>query len=101
MITLIAIPLSLVAALVFLDLLRKRRSTSMLLAGLMVAVGVVVDDAIIDVENVTRRLRRASREGRREARWRRVILEGSLEVRSSITYATLIIARRRRPRCSC
>ena len=64
MISLIAIPLSLVAAIVFLDLYGTTINV-MLLAGLVVAVGVVVDDAIIDVENVTRRLRQHRATGRR------------------------------------
>ena len=63
MISLIAIPLSLVAAIVFLDLYGTTINV-MLLAGLVVAVGVVVDDAIIDVENVTRRLREHRAQGR-------------------------------------
>jgi CzcA family heavy metal efflux pump len=89
LISLVAIPLSLVAAIVFLDL-NGITINVMLLAGLVVAVGVVVDDAIIDVENVTRRLRQ-HREGGGEGSVARVILKASLEVRSSITYATLII----------
>jgi CzcA family heavy metal efflux pump len=89
MISLIAIPLSLVAAIIFLDL-NGITINVMLLAGLVVAVGVVVDDAIIDVENVTRRLRQHREQGG-EGSVAAVILKASLEVRSSITYATLII----------
>ena len=60
----------------------------MILAGLVIAVGVVVDDAIIDVENIWRRLRqRGDGTGRLAPR---IILEASLEVRSAIFYATLI-----------
>ena len=63
----------------------------MTLAGFAVAVGVVVDDAIIDVENIMRRLpgNRASGRPRAVAA---VILEASLEVRSAIVYATFIVA---------
>jgi CzcA family heavy metal efflux pump len=89
LISLVAIPLSLVAAIVFLDL-NGITINVMLLAGLVVAVGVVVDDAIIDVENVTRRLRQHREQGG-EGSIAHVILKASLEVRSSITYATLII----------
>ena len=60
-ISLIAIPLSLVAALLVLDL-RGITVNVMVLAGLVVAIGVVVDDAIIDVENIVRRLREATRQ---------------------------------------
>jgi CzcA family heavy metal efflux pump len=88
-ISLIAIPLSLVAAIVVLNLSGTTINV-MLLAGLVVAVGVVVDDAIIDVENVTRRLRQHREQGG-EGSVAGVILRASLEVRSSITYATLII----------
>jgi CzcA family heavy metal efflux pump len=89
LISLVAIPLSLVAAIVVLDL-NGVTINVMLLAGLVVAVGVVVDDAIIDVENVTRRLRQHREQGS-PGSIAAVILKASLEVRSSITYATLII----------
>ena len=59
-------------------------------AGLVIALGAVVDDAIIDVENITRRLReeRLAGGGRSTSS---VILSACLEVRSPIVYATLII----------
>ena len=56
LISLVAIPLSLMAALMVLYL-RGDTINTMILAGLVIAVGVVVDDAIIDVENIWRRLR--------------------------------------------
>ncbi|HYX93363.1 MAG TPA: efflux RND transporter permease subunit, partial [Myxococcaceae bacterium] len=87
LISLVAIPLSLMAA---LGVLYWRGDTinTMILAGLAIAVGVVVDDAIIDVENIWRRLRqRGDGTGRLAPR---IILEASLEVRSAILYATLI-----------
>ena len=59
-ISLIAIPLSLVAAVLVLDAAEVTLNV-MVLAGLVVAIGVVVDDAIIDVENIVRRLREAPR----------------------------------------
>jgi len=87
LISLIAIPLSLMAALMVLYL-RGDTINTMILAGLVIAVGVVVDDAIIDVENIWRRLRqRGDGTGRLAPR---IILEASLEVRSAILYATLI-----------
>src|SRR3954453_14335782 len=87
LISLVAIPLSLMAALLVLYL-RGDTINTMILAGLAIAVGVVVDDAIIDVENIWRRLRlRGDATGRLAPR---VILEASLEVRSAIWYATLI-----------
>jgi CzcA family heavy metal efflux pump len=87
-ISLIAIPLSLIAAVVVLDLTDMTINV-MVLAGLVVAIGVVVDDAIIDVENVVRRLRQARAQGG-EASTFRVVLDASVEVRSAITYATVI-----------
>ena len=94
LISLIAIPLSLMAAVLVLYL-RGDTINTMMLAGLVIALGVVVDDAIIDVENIWRRLRERRRRAGR-ARTARIILEASLEVRSAIVYATLIIVARRR-----
>ena len=87
-ISLIAIPLSLVAALVVLDL-RGTTINVMVLAGLVVAIGVVVDDAIIDVENIVRRLRQHRELGSDKSTFL-VVLDASVEVRTAITYATLI-----------
>jgi CzcA family heavy metal efflux pump len=88
LISLVAIPLSLTAAAIVLYLTDVTINT-MILAGLVISVGVVVDDAIIDIENIVRRLRqhRIERTGVSTAR---VVLEASLEVRSAIVYATLI-----------
>ena len=87
-ISLIAIPLSLLAAILTLDLTHTTINV-MVLAGLVVAIGVVVDDAIIDVENIVRRLRQARLEDRDVSTFK-VVLDASVEVRSAITYATLI-----------
>ncbi|MEO6472139.1 MAG: efflux RND transporter permease subunit, partial [Aeromicrobium sp.] len=87
-ISLVAIPLSLVSALLILDL-RDTSINVMVLAGLVVAIGVVVDDAIIDVENIVRRLREARESGSKVSTIR-TILGASVEVRTAITYATVI-----------
>ena len=87
-ISLIAIPLSLIAALLVLDV-RDVTVNVMVLAGLVVAIGVVVDDAIIDVENIVRRLRQARAAGSDRSTFR-IVLDASVEVRSAITYATVI-----------
>jgi CzcA family heavy metal efflux pump len=87
-ISLIAIPLSLIAAVLVLDV-RGTTINVMVLAGLVVAIGVVVDDAIIDVENIVRRLRRTRAEGSDKSTFA-VVLDASVEVRSAITYATVI-----------
>ena len=88
LISLIAIPLSLVAALLVLNA-RDLTINVMVLAGLVVAIGVVVDDAIIDVENIVRRLRQARADGASASTFR-VVLDASVEVRTAITYATVI-----------
>jgi Cu/Ag efflux pump CusA len=88
LISVVAIPLSLIAGAMVLYL-RGVTINTMVLAGFVIAVGVVVDDAIIDIENIVRRLRQHRREGSRTS-IARVILDGSLEVRSAIIYATLI-----------
>jgi Cu/Ag efflux pump CusA len=88
MISSVAIPLSLVAAGVVLYL-RGAVINTMVLAGFVIALGAVVDDAIIDIENIIRRLRQHRKEGRSTST-ARVILDASLEVRSAIVYATLI-----------
>ncbi len=90
LISLTAIPLSLVAAAV---IMRYRGGTidTMVLAGLVIALGEVVDDAIIDVENIVRRLRINREEGNPRAAFA-VVLDASLEVRSAVVYASLIVA---------
>ena len=87
-ISLIAIPLSLLAAVLVLQAFGTVINV-MILAGLVVAIGVVVDDAIIDVENVVRRLRQERSEGTGKSTIT-IVLEASVEVRTAITYATLI-----------
>jgi CzcA family heavy metal efflux pump len=88
LISVIAIPTSLMAATLVLDL-RETTINTMVLAGFVISVGVVVDDAIIDVENIVRRLRQHRREGSTEST-ASIIVNSSLEVRSAIIYATLI-----------
>ncbi|NUR61786.1 MAG: efflux RND transporter permease subunit [Catenulispora sp.] len=89
LISLLTIPMSLIAALLVLHYTGGTINT-MILAGLIIALGAVVDDAIIDVENILRRLREARSAGS-ERPTGRIILEASLEVRAPIVYATLII----------
>ncbi|HZA27940.1 MAG TPA: efflux RND transporter permease subunit [Actinomycetota bacterium] len=88
LISVVAIPLSLIAAGLVLDL-RGATINTMILAGLVIALGDIVDDAIIDIENVVRRLREHRKKGGTKST-ARVILDASLEVRSAIVYATLI-----------
>jgi CzcA family heavy metal efflux pump len=87
----LAIPLSLVAALLVMDVLGLRIDT-MTLGGLAIAIGELVDDAIVDVENVARRLRErlALLEDERPAVLD-VVLSASLEIRSSIVSATFVL----------
>jgi CzcA family heavy metal efflux pump len=88
LISVVSIPLSLMAAVLVLYL-RGDTINTMILAGLVIAVGVVVDDAIIGIENVWRRIRERHREGSGSSA-ARIVLEASLEVRGPIFYATLI-----------
>ena len=85
----VAIPLSLVAAGLVLYLMGATINT-MVLAGFIVALGAVVDDAIIDVENIVRRLRQHRKAGQRQVD-RAHHPRASLEVRPAIVHATLII----------
>lgn len=88
-VSLTAIPLSLLAAVVVLDAFGLTINT-LTLGGLAIAIGEVVDDAIIDVENIARRLR--ENRGRPDpSPVAEVVLNASLEVRSSVVYATFIV----------
>ncbi len=90
-ISLLAIPLSLLGAILVLHLLGMTLNT-MSLGGMAIAIGVLVDDAIIDIENVYRRLRQnhlLPSDERRDAFT--VVYEASKEIRASIMNATLII----------
>ncbi len=88
-ISLTAIPLSVLGAAVVLYL-KGGTLNVMVLAGLVIAVGEVVDDAIIDVENIARRLR-LNRELATPLPTFQVVLNASLEVRSAVVYASLIV----------
>ncbi len=89
LISVIAIPLSLVAAGTVLWFLGTTINV-MVLAGFIVALGAVVDDAIIDVENIVRRLRQHRQAGSDKST-ARIIFDASLEIRPAIVQATLII----------
>ena len=84
----VTIPLSLVAAGVVLSLAGATINT-MILAGLVIALGELVDDAIIDIENIVRRIRQHRREGSGRST-AAIILDASLEVRGPVVHATLI-----------
>ncbi|HMV47572.1 MAG TPA: efflux RND transporter permease subunit, partial [Blastocatellia bacterium] len=83
------IPLSLLAAAMVLYW-RGYTINTMVIAGLVIALGEVVDDAIIDVENIMRRLKLNREAGNPESAFS-VVLKASLEVRSAIVFATLIV----------
>ena len=89
LITALAIPLSLVVSVLVLDALGASLNT-MTLGGMAIAVGALVDDAIIDVENVVRRLRERTGPDEAESTLE-IVFEASKEIRGSIVFATLII----------
>jgi CzcA family heavy metal efflux pump len=90
-ITLIAIPLSLVAAVIGLRM-AGLSINSMTLGGLAIAIGALVDDAIIDVENILRRLRENATKPEAEQRpVLEVVYVASKEIRGSIVFATIIV----------
>jgi CzcA family heavy metal efflux pump len=90
LISLITIPLSLTASALVLHL-RGATINTMVLAGFIIALGAVVDDAIVDTENIVRRLRehRRAPDGHSTAR---VIFDASLEVRGAVVFASMIEA---------
>lgn len=88
-ISLVAIPLSLLGAGLML-LWSGATINVMIIAGLVIALGEVVDDAIIDVENIARRLR-LNRESADPKPAFAVVLAASLEVRSAVVFASLIV----------
>lgn len=90
-ISLLAIPLSLLGAIVVMKFLGQNINT-MSLGGMAIAIGALVDDAIIDVENVYKRLRqnRLLPENQRQNSFT-VVFEASKEIRASILNATMII----------
>lgn len=90
-ISLLAIPLSLLVSFMVLRIFGYTINT-MSLGGMAIAIGALVDDAIIDVENVFRRLRENIKKPKEERdSTLQVVFDGSSEIRSSIIIATLII----------
>ena len=85
-----AIPLSLLTAVIVLDHFGATLNT-MTLGGLAAVIGVVVDDAIIAVENILRRLRENLTLAQPRPLFN-VVLDASLEVRSAVVYATFVVA---------
>jgi len=91
-ITLLALPLSLVAAVVAMDRFGLTLN-SMSLGGLAIAIGELVDDAIIDVENVVRRFREnATRPEAERLPVFDIVYRASTEIRHSVVFATAIVA---------
>lgn len=88
LISFLAIPLSLLAAIVVIAEFGQTLNT-MTLGGFALALGVLVDDAIIDIENIMRRLRIAKAEGRHNDL--ETIEDASIEIRGSMLYGTLAV----------
>lgn len=91
LISLLAIPISLLVTIIILKLLGFTINT-MSLGGMAIAIGALVDDAVIDVENVFKRLRENIQKPKNQRiPTLKVVLDASVEIRSSIIIATLII----------
>jgi CzcA family heavy metal efflux pump len=91
-ITILALPLSMLAAVIAMDRFGLTLNT-MSLGGLAIAIGELVDDAIIDVENVVRRLREnATRPEGERLPIIEVVYQASSEIRHSVVFATVIVA---------
>ena len=90
LIALLVMPLSLVAAALTLHVAGTTMN-AIVLAGLVAAIGVVIDDAVVSVENVTRRLRERVPNGGDQS-IAPTVADATLEVRGPMIYATLIIA---------
>jgi HME family heavy-metal exporter len=88
LISLVAIPVSLLVSILVFRWLGLSINT-MTLGGLAIAIGELVDDAVVDVENILRRLQQAN--GSASVNVLDVVLKASIEVRSAIVYATVII----------
>lgn len=89
LISLVAIPISLVTAILILTWLGISINT-MVLAGLVIALGEVVDDSIIDLENILRAVE-ANQNSQHPKSLLKVIVQASYEVRGAVIYATLIV----------
>ena len=89
LISIVVIPLSLVTA-GFVLYLRGITINAMVVAGFAIALAVIIDDAVVDIENIMRRLRRqrSQGDGRSTAT---IIFEACIETRSAMVYATLIL----------
>jgi len=86
----VAIVMSLGAAWLVLYFTETTVNT-MVLAGLVMALIILIDDAVIDVDNVAQRVRRHHAEGDGTPAWQ-VVIEGSIQMRSAVLFATLIVA---------
>lgn len=89
LISIVVIPISLITA-VFVLYLTGASFNTMVLAGLVIALGVIIDDAIIDVETIARRLRERRAQGIEQSALS-TTLEAAMEMRGPILYATFII----------
>jgi CzcA family heavy metal efflux pump len=88
-ISITAIPLSLLIGVIVLHYFGISLNT-LTLGGLAIAIGEVVDDAIIDVENIFRRLRQNRANGNSKSVFQ-VVVDASVEVRSAVIYATFVV----------
>lgn len=89
LISLLAIPLSLAATVLIFKWMGQTINV-MTLGGLAIAIGELVDDSVVDVENILRRLKQNAKQGKPRSTFE-VVWRASVEVRSGIVYATAIV----------
>ena len=90
LISTVTIVMSVTAAITILYV-RGTEINLIIIAGLTIALGVIIDDAVIDIENITRRFRQARKDGKREPA-AITIVKSAVEMRRPIVYATLVMA---------
>jgi CzcA family heavy metal efflux pump len=90
LVAVVAIPLSVLTGVLVLYAL-GRTMNSMVFAGLVAALALVIDEVVVDLDNITRRFRQQRAEGN-EKPTAAILLEASLEVRSAVVYGTLVVA---------
>lgn len=89
LVVIIVVPVAMLSAIAVLNL-RGASLNAIVLAGLFIALGTIVDDAVADAENISQRVRRMRRDGATQSTFN-LVLGASFEVRSAMVFATLTV----------